>query len=175
MSHSCLYESFLLIVKTGDYHDTLHRSHLSTVWGQITKEIHLDATEINQSPQEKKLLLQLFLECSQMVRKTGLQSQAESYKKLKIWYLMPHCLTLNIIKYRSKVSGAIQRKELHHPLHLGVVAIEKGALVSLSSKVCQLTTYINIYTFILKSKSTQMPITLHCDIKYSYQTDLFDP
>ena len=37
---------------------------------------------------------------------------------------------LNIIRYRSKVSGAIQGKELHHLLHLGVEAIEKGAFRS---------------------------------------------
>ena len=37
------------------------------------------------------------------------------------------CLTLGI-RCKSRVRGAIQGKEKHPPLHLGVVAIEKGAL-----------------------------------------------
>ena len=35
-------------------------------------------------------------------------------------------------------SGVIQRKDLRPPLHLGVVAIEKGAFGSLSTKVANL-------------------------------------
>ena len=31
------------------------------------------------------------------------QSQVESYQRLRKWYLMPPCLTLNIIRYRSRV------------------------------------------------------------------------
>ena len=31
--------------------------------------------------------------------------------KTQKWYLMPPCLTLSIIRYVSRVSGAIQRKE----------------------------------------------------------------
>ena len=49
-----------------------------------------------------------------MARETRVQSQVESYQRLKIWYLMPPCLTLSIIIYGSRVSGAS-----------GVVAIEK--------------------------------------------------
>ena len=37
-------------------------------------------------------------ECSPMSRETGVQSQVESYQKLKKWYLMPPSLTLNIIR-----------------------------------------------------------------------------
>ena len=40
---------------------------------------------------------------------------------------MPLCLILSIIRYESRVSGAIQGKEECSPLHLSVVAIEKGA------------------------------------------------
>ena len=36
------------------------------------------------------------LECSSM-------AQVESYQRLKKWYLMPPCLTLSIIRYRSRV------------------------------------------------------------------------
>ena len=35
--------------------------------------------------------------------KKGVQSQVESYQRLKKWYLMPPCLTLSIISYGSSV------------------------------------------------------------------------
>ena len=38
-----------------------------------------------------------------MVRETGVQSQVESYQRLKKWLLMPTCLTLSIIRWRSRV------------------------------------------------------------------------
>ena len=38
-----------------------------------------------------------------MARETGVQSQVESYQRLKKWYLMPPCLTLSIIRYGSRV------------------------------------------------------------------------
>ena len=34
-----------------------------------------------------------------MARESGIQSQVESYERLKIWYLIPPCLTLSIIRY----------------------------------------------------------------------------
>ena len=34
---------------------------------------------------------------------TGVQSQVESYQRLKKWYLIPPCLTLSIIRYISRV------------------------------------------------------------------------
>ena len=39
--------------------------------------------------------------------------------------------------------------ELHLPLHLGVVAIEKGAFRSPSTKVANFTTYLYIYSHML--------------------------
>ena len=39
---------------------------------------------------------------------------------------MPPCLTLSIINYESKVSGAVLGKELCLTLHRGVEVIEKG-------------------------------------------------
>ena len=50
--------------------------------------------------------------------------------KTQKWYLMPPCLTLNIIRYGSRVCEAILGKEQRPPLHLSVVAIEKGAFRS---------------------------------------------
>ena len=43
------------------------------------------------------------LECSPIARETWVRSQVESYQRLKKWYLMPHCLTLSIIRYGSRV------------------------------------------------------------------------
>ena len=33
----------------------------------------------------------------------GVQSQVKSYQRLSKWYLVPPCLTLNIIRYISRV------------------------------------------------------------------------
>ena len=44
-----------------------------------------------------------WLECSPMAWETYVQSQVESYQKLKICYLMPPCLTLSIIRCGSRV------------------------------------------------------------------------
>ena len=38
-----------------------------------------------------------------MARETGVQSQVESYQRLKKCYLIPPCLTLSIIRYVSRV------------------------------------------------------------------------
>ena len=38
-----------------------------------------------------------------MARETGVQSRVESHQRIKKWYLMPHCLTLCIIRYGSRV------------------------------------------------------------------------
>ena len=38
-----------------------------------------------------------------MVQETGVQSQVESYQRLKKWYSMPPCLTLSIIWWGSRV------------------------------------------------------------------------
>ena len=38
-----------------------------------------------------------------MALETGVQSQVESYQRLKKWYLIPPCLTLSIIRYISRV------------------------------------------------------------------------
>ena len=45
-----------------------------------------------------------------IVLKTNVQSQVESYQRLKIWYLIPPCLTLIIIKYISRVKWSNPEK-----------------------------------------------------------------
>ena len=47
-------------------------------------------------------------------------------QRLQKCYLTFSCLTLSIIRYGSRVNGAIQENELCPPLHLHVVAIEEG-------------------------------------------------
>ena len=50
------------------------------------------------------------LECSPIAREIGVQSQVESYQRLKIWYLMPPFLTLSIIMYGSRVKWSNSSK-----------------------------------------------------------------
>ena len=69
--------------------------------------------------------------------------------KTQKWYLMPTCLTLSILRYGSRVSKVIQGKEKYPLLHLGVVAIEKGAFRSSLTMASQLI-YIYIYIYICK-------------------------
>ena len=49
------------------------------------------------------------------------------------------CLTIIIIMYGSRISGAIQGKEFYPHLHLSVIAFEKGAFRSPSTMFSQLT------------------------------------
>ena len=52
-------------------------------------------------------------------------------KKKKKRYLMPPCLILSIIRYRSKVKWGKPGKGVASPPYLGVVANKKGAFRSL--------------------------------------------
>ena len=45
----------------------------------------------------------LMVEGSPMARETGVQSQVESYQRLKKCYMIPPCLTLSIIRHVLKV------------------------------------------------------------------------
>ena len=63
-------------------------------------------------------------------------------QKTKIWYLIPPCLTFSIIGYGPSVSREVQ----HPSLHLGVVAIKKGAFESPPIMVGQLT-FNNTYIY----------------------------
>ena len=58
-----------------------------------------------------------------MVRETGVQSQIESYQRLKKSYLMSPCLMgYQHLKIKGKVEQSRERSSA--PLHLDVVAIE---------------------------------------------------
>ena len=43
----------------------------------------------------------LWVECSPIVRETRVQSQVETYQRLKKWHLMPPCLTLRLTRYQE--------------------------------------------------------------------------
>ena len=47
-----------------------------------------------------------------MAQETGVQSQVESYKRLKQWYLIPPCLTLSIRRDVSRVKCSNPGKEM---------------------------------------------------------------
>ena len=74
-----------------------------------------------------------------MVRETGVQSQVATYQKLKKWYLIPPCLTLNIIRYGLSGKWGNPEKGVAPSPTPRLVAIEKGALGLLSTKVANLT------------------------------------
>ena len=80
-----------------------------------------------------------WVECLRMVRKTGVQSQVESYQRLKKRYLILPCLPLSILRYVSSIKWSNPGERVASPLHLGVVAIEKGAFGSPSTTVANLT------------------------------------
>ena len=78
----------------------IFKQNTQELFGQYTSNIHIYIWYIHK-----------WLECLPMAQATGVQSQVESYQRLKKWYLMPPCLSLSIIRYRLKVSGAIYGKE----------------------------------------------------------------
>ena len=85
-----------------------------------------------------------------MFEETGVQFQVESYQRLKKWYLVLPSLTVIIIRYGSRVKWPIQGMEKHPLLDLGVVAIEKGAFRSTSTKVANnLLLYAIFFTLAL--------------------------
>ncbi len=84
-----------------------------------------------------------------MVPETGVQSQVESYQRLKKWYLISPCLTLSIKRYVSRIKWSNPRSP---SLHLGVVAVEKETFGSLS------TTLANFTYFIIYIKKTYINI-----------------
>ena len=92
-----------------------------------------------------------------MVQETWVQSQVESYQK---WYLIPPCLTLSNIRYVSREKWSNPGKGVVPTLHLGVVAIEKGAFWSPSTMVANFTYFwlickywINLLTLVKTDNS----------------------
>ena len=102
-----------------------------------------------------------------MARETWVQSQVESYRRLTKWYLITPFKTLGNIRYVSRDTYQVEQsreKSSALPLHLGVVAIEKGAFGSPSTTVANFTlTYvckymIYIYIYIYHASEISRPI-----------------
>ena len=80
-----------------------------------------------------------------MVRETGVQSQVESYQRLKKWYMMLLCLTLSIIRYRSRVKWSNPGKGVAPSLATRCSSYWKGSLRVTLDYGCQL--YLHWYNF----------------------------
>ena len=84
-----------------------------------------------------------------MVQETWVQSQVASYQRLLKWYLIPPCLTLNNIRYVSRLKWSNQGKGVAPSLHLGVVAIERGAFWSPSTMVVNFNRAVGLMSKVL--------------------------
>ena len=81
-------------------------------------------------------LTDMRIECSPMVRKIGVQSQVESYQRLKKMVL--DAALHNTQHYKVRIKDKVEQSMKRSSVLLyttGVVAIEKGAFGSLSTKV----------------------------------------
>ena len=87
----------------------------------------------------------IMLECSPMVWKTGVQSQVESYQRLKKWYLMPPCLTQH---YKVQIKGkwSYPGKGVAPSLTPQCTSSWKGNFLVALTVVSQLLIYIYIKT-----------------------------
>ena len=74
-----------------------------------------------------------------MARETWVQSQVESYQRLKKMVL--DASLLNIQHYKVRIKGKVEqsRERISAPLHIGVAAIEKGAFGLPSTMVANFT------------------------------------
>ena len=85
-----------------------------------------------------------------MVWETGVQSQVDSYQRLKKMVLDATLLNTQHNKVKIKDSGAIQGMDQHPPLNLCALPIEKGPFKSPSTKVAYFTSFFfffNVYTW----------------------------
>ena len=91
-----------------------------------------------------------------MVLEIWVQSQVASYQRLLKWYLIPPCLTLSNIRSVLRVKWSNSGKGVAPSRYLGVVAIEKGAFWSPSTKVVNFTyIYIYIYIYIYRERERE--------------------
>ena len=88
-----------------------------------------------------------------MARETWVQSQVESYQRLKKWYLMPPCLTLSIIRYGSRVKWSNPGKGVASSPTPRCSSYRKGSLRVTLDYGRQLynlyiyVLYVNLYVF----------------------------
>ena len=79
-----------------------------------------------------------WLECSLMAWETWVQSQVESYQRLKKWYLIHSCLTLSIIRYGSRVKWSNPGKGVAPSPTPWCSSYRKGSLQVTLNYGCQL-------------------------------------
>ena len=95
-----------------------------------------------------------WLECSPMARETGVQSQVQSYQRLKKWYLVPPCLTVSIIRWGSRVKWSNLGKGVAPSLIPWCSSYWKGSLwVTLDNGRQLYNLYIYIYIYIITFKN----------------------
>ena len=81
-----------------------------------------------------------------MARETGVQSQVKSYQRLKKWCLMPPCLTLNIIRYGSRVNLSNPGKGVTPSPTPRYSSYQKGSL-RVTFDYCSQLYFIYIYIY----------------------------
>ena len=90
-----------------------------------------------------------WVECSPMALETWVQSQVSRAKDSK---MVLDAALLNIQRYKVRIKGKVEQSRERSstlPLHLGAVAIEKGAFGSPSTIVANFT-YMNENIFAIK-------------------------
>ena len=89
--------------------------------------------------------------------------------KIQKWYLMLACLTLSIIRYGSRVKWSNPENEVVHSQHIVVVAIEKGAFESPSTKGDNFTlltrVWIKVFCSLLAKMHSQWCLLKICPIQ----------
>ena len=96
-----------------------------------------------------------------MVLETRIQSQVESYQRFEKWYLMPPCLALSIIRYRSRVKWSNPGKGVAPFPTPWFNSYWKGSLWVTLDCICQLY-FTFFFFFFLFSES------IHCDLDLLY-------
>ena len=115
----------------------------SRIWTHVTASISYDD---NHYTTGTSITIKLTVVC-QWLKRSWFNPRSSHTKDSKKWYLMPSCLTLCIIRYGSRESGALQGNESYPPLHFYVVVIEKGAFGSPSGYISIMWTFIIIALF----------------------------
>ena len=90
--------------------------------------------------------------CLPMVRETGVQSQVESYRRLKKWYLILPCLTLSIIRYVSRVKWSNPRRGVAPSLTSRCSSYWKGSLRVALDYSRKKYIYVYIYAYRVRKK-----------------------
>ena len=72
-----------------------------------------------------------------MARETWIQSQVESYQRLKKCYLIPPCLTLSIIRYGSRIKWSNPGKRVAPSPTPWCSSYQKGSLWVILDYGCQ--------------------------------------